>query len=73
MKVKVDRTKCDGFGTCAAYAPKIFYLDEWGYAAVAESGDVPPEEQPCAEKAFMECPADAIMLVHEDDPQDTES
>ena len=35
MKIKLDRTMCDGFGKCAEHAPSVFSLDEWGYASLA--------------------------------------
>jgi ferredoxin len=34
VKIKLDRTICDGFGNCAAHAPGVFSLDEWGYASL---------------------------------------
>jgi ferredoxin len=32
MKIRLDRTICDGFGVCAKHAPGYFSLDDWGYA-----------------------------------------
>ena len=32
MRIKLDRTLCDGFGICAKHAPEYFSLDDWGYA-----------------------------------------
>ncbi|HXA11011.1 MAG TPA: ferredoxin, partial [Mycobacterium sp.] len=34
MKIKLDRTICDGFGACAKQAPDYFSLDDWGYASL---------------------------------------
>ncbi len=34
MRIRLDRTICDGFGVCAKHAPEYFSLDDWGYAAL---------------------------------------
>ena len=34
MRIKLDRTMCDGFGICAKHAPEYFSLDDWGYASL---------------------------------------
>ena len=34
MKIRLDRTVCDGFGICAKHAPGYFSLDDWGYASL---------------------------------------
>jgi ferredoxin len=61
MKVRLDRTVCDGFGTCAAHAPGYFSLDDWGYASLtnpadAARADAPPAEVPSAEVPSAEVP-----------------
>ena len=40
MKIRLDRTVCDGFGICAKHAPGYFSLDDWGYAALIGDGTV---------------------------------
>jgi ferredoxin len=60
MKVKVDSAKCDGFGTCAAHAPNVFLLDEWGYAYVEGDGTVPENEEDLVRRAIIDCPVHAI-------------
>ena len=32
VRIRLDRTMCDGFGVCAKHAPEYFSLDDWGYA-----------------------------------------
>lgn len=64
MKIKLDRTLCDGFGKCAERAPDVFDLDEWGYASYAP-GVTPHEDLPdglerSARRARLDCPAHAI-------------
>ncbi len=60
MKIKLDRTMCDGFGKCAEHAPSIFSLDEWGYASLAGAADVPSDHEPRVRRAILDCPVDAI-------------
>ena len=38
MKIRLDRTVCDGFGVCAKHAPGYFSLDDWGYASLIGDG-----------------------------------
>jgi ferredoxin len=65
VKIKLDRTMCDGFGKCAEHAPAIFSLDEWGYASYASGVSAHEElpdgyEQP-ARRALLDCPVHAII------------
>jgi ferredoxin len=60
MKIKLDRTVCDGFGKCAEHAPSVFSLDEWGYASLAGAAEVPPDLEPRVRRAILDCPVDAI-------------
>ena len=41
MRIRLDRTVCDGFGLCAKHAPEYFSLDDWGYASLVGNGEVP--------------------------------
>ena len=65
MKIKLDRTICDGFGKCAEHAPAVFSLDEWGYASYAAGvsayDDLPPDAEQPARRALLDCPAHAII------------
>lgn len=63
MKVQVDMSKCQAYGNCADEAPRLFTLDEWGYAVVLDDGTVPPEEEQAARNAVAACPAIAITLA----------
>jgi ferredoxin len=60
MKIKLSKTLCDGFGTCAAHAPGLFALDEWGYASLMGDGSVSPDQEANAERAIINCPVHAI-------------
>lgn len=66
MKVKVKQALCDGFGTCAAHAPEVFQLDEWGYASEIGDGTVPAGSEERARRAIVDCPVHAIIEIKED-------
>lgn len=61
MKIKLDRTLCDGFGICAARAPEVFSLDEWGYASLTGNGEIAPKDEDGVRRAIMDCPSHAII------------
>ena len=63
MKIKLDRTKCDGFGVCAKYAPETFDLDEWGYVSLVGAGNV-SEHEDGVRRALLDCPVHAITELH---------
>lgn len=61
MKIKLDRTLCDGFGPCAAHAPGTFSRDEWGYVSMIGAGNVAAEDEPGVRRALLDCPVHAIV------------
>ncbi|GAA3384989.1 ferredoxin [Cryptosporangium minutisporangium] len=61
MRIKLDRTLCDGFGVCAKHAPDHFSLDDWGYASLIGTGAVPPAEEDDVRRALLDCPVHAII------------
>lgn len=61
MKIRLDRTMCDGFGICAKHSPELFSLDDWGYAVLVGDGVIPAEQQEDARRAFLDCPVHAII------------
>jgi ferredoxin len=65
VKIKLDRTLCDGFGKCAEHAPAVFSLDEWGYASLerglSADTDLPPDQEQPARRALLDCPVHAII------------
>lgn len=61
MRIKLDRTVCDGFMRCAEHAPESFSLDDWGYASLTGDGDVPDAEQAGVRRALLDCPVHAIV------------
>ncbi|SOX55982.1 ferredoxin [Mycobacterium ahvazicum] len=65
MKIRLDRTICDGFGVCAKYAPGYFSLDDWGYASLIGDGTVAEADRDAVMRALMDCPVHAITEIGE--------
>ncbi|OBJ60434.1 ferredoxin [Mycobacterium sp. 1423905.2] len=65
MKIRLDRTICDGFGLCAKHAPQYFSLDDWGYASLIGDGSVPERDHDPVMRALLDCPVHAITEVGE--------
>ncbi|MBV8346532.1 MAG: ferredoxin [Mycolicibacterium sp.] len=68
MRIKLDRTVCDGFGFCAKHAPDYFSLDDWGYASLDGDGSVPERDRDAVMQALMYCPVHAIIELTGDEP-----
>ena len=68
MKLRLDPTACDGHGLCAAAAPELIELDEWGYPVLTSDGantletPVRPAEGRHAKRAARVCPVLALRL-----------
>jgi ferredoxin len=60
MKIRLDRTVCDGFGLCAKHAPGYFSLDDWGYASLEGNGEVAEGDRNDVLRALLDCPVHAI-------------
>jgi ferredoxin len=65
MKLRVDATKCEGYGKCVDVMPDLFVLDDWGYASIEGTGVVPEGQEDLARQAIAVCPAFAILEVEE--------
>lgn len=61
MRIRLDRTLCDGFGICAKHAPDSFSLDDWGYASLIGNGSVPEPAHDAVKRALLDCPVHAII------------
>ena len=64
MRVAVDPTKCDGYGTCFDMCPSAFRSDDWGYASVRGDGTVPVEDEATARRVIALCAENAIREIH---------
>jgi ferredoxin len=67
LKVRVDRTRCQGHARCNALAPELFDLDELGNAREVGDGGVPPGLEEKAWLARANCPELAIEVIEEQD------
>lgn len=65
MRVRVDRSRCQGHTLCAMIAPETFELDDVDGHATAASGDVPTQEQDRVLEAAGSCPEQAISVMFE--------
>lgn len=68
LRIRLDRTICDGFGICAKHAPEYFSLDDWGYASLIGDGTVPEQDRDAVMRALMDCPVHAIIYMGEHSP-----
>lgn len=67
MKIRLDRTLCDGFGYCAKLAPAYFSLDDWGYASMTGDGHVAEADEHDVTRARLDCPVHAIIEITDED------
>ena len=70
LRIRLDRTVCDGFGICAKHAPDYFSLDDWGYASLVGDGTVPEKDRDAVMRALMDCPVHAIIYMGEHRPSE---
>ena len=68
LRIKLDRTLCDGFGICARHAPDYFSLDDWGYAVLVGDGNIPEQHRDAVRRALLDCPVHAILEIGERRP-----
>lgn len=68
MRIRLDRTLCDGFGVCAKHSPDYFSLDDWGYASLIGTGTVLDEDEVAVKRALLDCPVHAIIEMGEHGP-----
>ncbi len=57
MKVKIDKEKCIGCGSCAAICPEVFEI-----AGDKAKVKTPKTDKKCAKEAEESCPAQAIKI-----------
>lgn len=60
MRAFVDPGLCIGCTQCASLCPAVFHME--GVLAMAEPGEIPPEEVPQAVTAAESCPVSAITI-----------
>jgi ferredoxin len=64
-RLLIDRTRCDGHGSCAELLPELLDLDEWGFP-ISLTGErdpvVPRNLATHAGRAVKACPLVALRL-----------
>ena len=61
-RLRIDWTRCDGHGLCAALLPGRVARDEWGYPLVRDEA-VGTEELADVRRAVAACPALALRIT----------
>lgn len=61
MKIRLDRSLCQGHARCAAKAPGLLLLDEDGYSTAFDL-DVPSGQESIALLAARNCPERALRV-----------
>ena len=62
MKVKVDKDKCIGCGSCEAVCPDFFEMDDEFKARFKENKR---KDESCIKEAVDICPVQAIEIMEE--------
>ena len=62
MKIKYDRSACQGHNRCYALAPELFDVDDLGNAFELNDGIVPAGLEDKARLAVANCPEFAITI-----------
>ncbi len=62
MRIRVDRSMCQGHALCAGTAPSLYTLDNNGYSNV-DDVKVPVGLEELARRGMAACPERAIMIV----------
>ncbi|MEU6539102.1 ferredoxin [Streptomyces sp. NPDC047000] len=61
MRVTIDSASCSGHARCAAAAPRLFRLDDDGYALPLDE-DVPEDLEQDARDGEAACPERAVTV-----------
>jgi ferredoxin len=64
MKVRIDRSACQGHARCATLAGELYKLNEQGYID-SEGFDVPPGKEKLARTGASACPERVITVLEE--------
>ncbi|GGN57051.1 ferredoxin [Streptomyces kronopolitis] len=61
MKLRLDPTRCQGYGLCQEPAPDLIDIDDFGYASVV-ADPAPGTSEDAARAAVEACPNSALRL-----------
>ena len=62
MRIRYERSACQGHNRCYLLAPEIFDVDDEGYAILLVEGEVPAELEDKARLAADNCPEAAVLV-----------
>lgn len=62
MKIRIDRTICQGHGQCVILCPEVFDDDDEGFGVVKDE-NVPAGAEADCERAEASCPERAIFIT----------
>ncbi len=62
MRIQFDRELCAGHARCAAVAPDVYPLDDFGYCCV-ENHELSADLEKAARSGAAACPEGAIEIV----------
>jgi len=62
-RVEIDRTKCCGYGLCAAICPEVYKLDDDGIIYI-ESDQISDDLLEAATEGAEACPAEVIVIIN---------
>jgi ferredoxin len=64
LRVRIDPSRCQGYGMCVEFASAQFSYDDWGFAQSIDR-DVPQDAIGAVAKAIRQCPIAAIRWAGE--------
>ncbi|CQD15956.1 ferredoxin [Mycobacterium europaeum] len=64
MRIRLEKSKCEGHAQCCAVDPKLFPIDDSGYS-ILEEHHVEPEDEQLTREGAASCPEMALII--EDD------
>jgi len=67
LRMRVDRTLCQGHARCVVLAPELFEADEFGGGREIGDGGVPSDLENKAWLAKANCPEFAVDVVRGDE------
>jgi ferredoxin len=62
MKIRLDRSSCQGHGLCHGVDPDLFPIDDEGFSTVQGADDVEPGDEQTVRGAVAACPEQAFSI-----------
>jgi ferredoxin len=65
MRIRVERSRCQGHAMCFAAAPELFTIDELGYTELSGDLEIDEVHEEHARLGARACPERAITIVED--------